>query len=166
MIKNFYFVLDSLSKNQKSSLVSYIKIFVKKHQQHSVENIWAEFINDMEYDFAINNPRFPWLKDLLYDLNFEKDVKNIIKATVQQMVYKERQKPYIAKQKEYAKLARKRATDWRQSHEKPTKKQILYYNSLCEKKKVAKVDLSDKSKLDLKLMIASLLDKSDDENKF
>ncbi len=166
MFKKSYSILDNLSKNQKSSLVSYVKIFVKKYQQLSVEDIWAEFINNMEYDFAINNPRFPWIKDLLYDFNFEKDVKNIIKATVQQMVYKERQKPYVAKQKEYAKLARKRATDWRQSHEKPTKKQILYYNSLCEKKKVAKVDLSDKSKLDLKLMIASLLENSDDENKF
>lgn len=166
MCKCSYYILDNLSKNQKSSLISYIKTFVKKHKQLSVESVWAEFVNDMEYDFAINNPKFHWLKDLLYDLNFEKDVKNIMKISLQQMVYKERQKPYIAKQKEYMKLARKKATDWRQSHEKPTKKQILYYNSLCEKKKIEKVDLSDKSKLDLKLMIASLLENSDGENEF
>lgn len=165
MFKISYYFLNNLTKNQKSSLVSYVKIFVKKHQALSIDDIWAEFVNDVEYDFAINNPRFPWLKDCLYEIGFEKDIRNIIKNTLQQIVYKERQKPYITKQKELAKEARKKANDWRQSHEKPTKKQILYYNALCEKKRVQKVDLSDKSKFDLKLMIAKLLENSDVENK-
>lgn len=166
MYKFSYYFLDNLTKNQKSSIVSYVKIFVKKHQTLSIEDIWAEFVSDIEYDFAINNPRFPWMKDCLYEVGFEKDVKNIIKSTLQQILYKERQKPYIAKQKELAKEARKRASDWRQSHEKPTKKQILYYNALCEKKRKPKDALSDKSKFDLKLMIAKLLENSDAENKY
>ena len=158
MFKSSYYSLDNLPKNQKSSLVSFVKIFVKKHSvSSSVEEIWNDFVEDIEYDFAIDNPKFPWIKDFLYEYDFEKDIKNLIKSTLQQMIYKEKQKPYIEKQKAMAKIARKRATEWRQSHEKPTRKQVSYYNALCEKNKVAKVDLSEKSKLDLKNMIAELL---------
>lgn len=157
MFKTNFFILDSLSKIQKSSLVSFVKIFVKKNHSLSAEDIYLKFLDEMEYDFAINNPKFPWIEEFLESEKFEKDVKNIIKNTLQQMVYKEAQKPYIEKQKAYAKIARKKATEWRQSHEKPTRKQISYYNALCEKNKVAKIDLSEKSKLDLKNMISELL---------
>lgn len=157
MFKTNFFILDSLSKIQKSSLVSFVKIFVKKNHLLSAEDIYFKFLDEMDYDFAINNPKFPWIEEFLESEKFEKDVKNIIKNTLQQMVYKEAQKPYIEKQKAYAKIARKKATEWRQSHEKPTRKQISYYNALCEKNKVAKVDLSEKSKLDLKNMISELL---------
>lgn len=157
MFKTNFFILDSLSKIQKSSLVSFVKIFVKKNHLLSAEDIYFKFLDEMEYDFAINNPKFPWIEEFLESEKFEKDVKNIIKNTLQQMVYKEAQKPYIEKQKAYAKIARKKATEWRQSHEKPTRKQISYYNALCEKNKVAKIDLSEKSKLDLKNMISELL---------
>ena len=157
MFKTNFFILDSLSKIQKSSLVSFVKIFVKKNHSLSAEDIYFKFLDEMEYDFAINNPKFPWIEEFLESEKFEKDVKNIIKNTLQQMVYKEAQKPYVEKQKVYAKIARKKATEWRQSHEKPTRKQISYYNALCEKNKVAKVDLSEKSKLDLKNMISELL---------
>lgn len=157
MFKTNFFILDSLTKIQKSSLVSFVKIFVKKNHSLSAEDIYFKFLDEMEYDFAINNPKFPWIEEFLESEKFEKDVKNIIKNTLQQMVYKEAQKPYIEKQKAYAKISRKKATEWRQSHEKPTRKQISYYNALCEKNKVAKVDLSEKSKLDLKNMISELL---------
>lgn len=157
MFKTNFFILDSLSKIQKSSLVSFVKIFVKKNRSLSAEDIYFKFLDEMEYDFAINNPKFPWIEEFLESEKFEKDVKNIIKNTLQQMVYKEAQKPYIEKQKAYAKIARKKATELRQSHEKPTRKQISYYNALCEKNKVAKIDLSEKSKLDLKNMISELL---------
>ena len=157
MFKTNFFILDSLSKIQKSSLVSFVKIFVKKNRSLSAEDIYFKFLDEMEYDFAINNPKFPWIEEFLESEKFEKDVKNIIKNTLQQMVYKEAQKPYIEKQKAYAKIARKKATEWRQSHEKPTRKQSSYYNALCEKNKIAKVDLSEKSKLDLKNMISELL---------
>ncbi len=164
MFKVSYFILYKLTKNQKSSLISFVKIFAKKHSDLSAEDIWAEFVDDIEYDFAIENPKFPWIKDYLYENDFEKDIKNIIKNTLQQLVYNERQKPYIDKQKALAKEARKRATEWRQSHEKPTKKQISYYNALCDKKRIEKSDLSDKSKFDLKNMIAKLLKNNDDQN--
>ena len=63
------------------------------------------------------------------------------------------------KQKAEAKIARRRATEWRQSHEKPTKRQLSYYSSLCFKYKEEKVDLNDKSKLDLKNLISEILEK-------
>lgn len=158
MFRLNFFVLDSLTKIQKSSLISYVKNFVKKNHSSSVDDIYFEFLEEIEYDFAINYPKFPWIKEYLNNDKFEKDIKNIIKNTLQQMVYKESQKPYIEKQKALAKIARKRATEWRQSHEKPTRKQILYYNALCDKKNVQKENLTEKSKFDLKNMIANLLE--------
>lgn len=158
MFKPAFLVLDSLTKIQKSSLVSHVKIFVKKNQNLSAESIYGNLLEEFEYDFAINNPNFPWIEEYLADEKFQKDLKNLIKHTLQQMVYKQAQKPYIEKQKAYAKIARKRATEWRQSHEKPTRKQISYYNALCDKKRIEKVDLTDKSKLDLKNMISEMLE--------
>ena len=92
MFKTNFFILDSLSKIQKSSLVSFVKIFVKKNHSLSAEDIYFKFLDEMEYDFAINNPKFPWIEEFLESEKFEKDVKNIIKNTLQQMVYKESQK--------------------------------------------------------------------------
>lgn len=161
MFRSNFLVLDSLTKIQKSSLISYVKSFVKKHHTSSADDIYYEFLEEIEYDFSINYPKYPWIKEYLDNEKFEKDIKNLIKNTLQQLVYKEAQKPYIEKQKELAKIARKKATEWRQSHEKPTRKQILYYNVLCEKKKIQKENLAEKSKLDLKNMIANLLEDKD-----
>lgn len=163
MFRLHFYVLDSLTKIQKSSLVSYIKYFVKKNYTSSSSSddnndIYYKLLEDIEYDFAINYPRFPWIREYLDNEGFEKDIKNLITYIQKQLVSKEIQKPYIEKQKERAKCMKKKATEWRQSHEKPTRKQILYYNAICERKKIPKENLAEKSKLDLKNMIANLLE--------
>jgi hypothetical protein len=114
---------------------------------------------EQEYNFDINNSKMLWLKELLYEDKFQKDVLNIIKTSLQLKVYKERQKPIIAKNRELKKKFRKQAIEWRQSREKPTEKQIRYYNALCKKYKITDLNLENKSKFDLKNMIAELLER-------
>lgn len=75
MFKTNFFILDSLSKIQKSSLVSFVKIFVKKNHSLSAEDIYFKFLDEMEYDFAINNPKFPWIEEFLESEKFEKMLK-------------------------------------------------------------------------------------------
>ncbi len=137
-----------------------MKIFIKKNKALSEQDIYYKFLDEMAYDTAIGNIKFSWLNDFLEEEFFVKDLKILIKNNLRKIEYKNSQKDYIEKQKVYLKTARKRATEWRQSHEKPTAKQISYYNSLCKKKGIEKINLSDKSKLDLKIMIENLLEKS------
>lgn len=51
------------------------------------------------------------------------------------------------------------------SKEKPTKKQLYYYDKLCKQYKIEKEDLSEKSKLDLKHLIGKILDEQQEPAK-
>lgn len=153
-----------LTKIQKSSFISYIRIFVKKNQTLSEQDIYYKFLDEMAYDSSIGNVRFSWINDFLEEENFIKDLKTLIKNNLLKIKYKNSQKDYIEKQKVYLKIAGKKATEWRQSHEKPTARQISYYNSLCKKKGIENINLSDKSKFDLKIMIANLLENSNTDD--
>ena len=44
------------------------------------------------------------------------------------------------------------------SKEKPTKKQIYYYDKLCKQYNIKQEDISEKSRLDLKNIIGKILD--------
>ena len=105
--------------------------------------------------------RDPLNRIIMEDIGLTVDSNNKImdQDTRQELKYKEKMQPFIEKQKLLAKEARRRASEWRQSHEKPTKKQVLYYKALCAQAKVDGVDLTNKSKLDLKNMISDLLNK-------
>ena len=103
--------------------------------------------------------KFRRMVDFINDERLEKDAEKVIYDVLQKLKYKEKMQPFIEKQKLLAKEARRRASEWRQSHEKPTKKQVLYYKALCAQAKVDGVDLTNKSKLDLKNMISDLLNK-------
>ena len=62
MFKTNFFILDSLSKIQKSSLVSFVKIFVKKNHSLSAEDIYFKFLDEMEYDFAVRSPEVQYFQ--------------------------------------------------------------------------------------------------------
>lgn len=155
---NFY-ILDNLTKNQKSAFVSCLKIFTKKFSTLSCKEIWYKFLDEQQYLFEINRPEFPWMVDFISDERLEKDAEKVIYDVLQKLKYKEKMQPFIEKQKLLAKEARRRASEWRQSREKPTKKQVAYYKALCAQAMVDGVDLTNKSKLDLKNMISDLLNK-------
>ena len=65
-LKNTLFL--DLTKNQKASLFSFLKSFVKKHNDKKTDEILSLFIEDEQYYFEQNNPHFEWII-----AEFEKD---------------------------------------------------------------------------------------------
>ena len=58
--------------------------------------------------------------------------------------YKEKQRPIIEANKAYEKKKRKFLQEVKMSKEPPTKKQLYYYNRLCKKYNIEKIELSSK----------------------
>ena len=147
-----------LTKNQKASLFSFLKSFVKKHSEKSCDEILELFIEDEEYYYTQNNPHFEWIiKEFQKDC-FLKELKLLINENKKQLAQKEAQKPFIEKQKSLAKEQRKKASEFRMSKEKPTKKQIYYYEKLFKKYNLEKQNTENLSRLDLKNRISEILE--------
>ena len=149
----------NFTKTQQTSLKNYIKTFVKKNCEKSSKDILNCLLEDLKYDFALDNSRYFWLKDYIDDKNLIKELLLLIDKNKKMLQYKESQKPYLEKQKAAAKIYRQKLKKLKQSKEKPTKKQISYYNSLCEKMGIQKADITDKSKADLIELIGQLVEK-------
>ena len=103
---NFY-ILDNLTKNQKSAFVSCLKIFTKKFSTLSCKEIWYKFLDEQQYLFEINRPEFPWMVDFINDERLEKDAEKVIYDVLQKLKYKEKMQPFIEKQKLYVYYTRK-----------------------------------------------------------
>ena len=58
--------------------------------------------------------------------------------------YKEKQRPIIEANKAYEKKKRKFLQEVKMSKEPPTKKQLYYYDRLCKKYNIEKIELSSK----------------------
>ena len=58
--------------------------------------------------------------------------------------YKEKQRPIIEANKAYEKKKRKFLQEVKMSKEPPTKKQLYYYDRLCKKYTIEKIELSSK----------------------
>lgn len=155
-LKNTLFL--ELTKNQKASLFSFLKSFVKKHSEKSCDEILELFIEDEEYYYAQNNPHFEWIIQEFQKDNFLKELKLLINENKKQLALKEAQKPFIEKQKALAKEQRKKASEFKKSKEKPTKKQIYYYEKLCKKYNLEKQNIENLSRLDLKNRISEILE--------
>ena len=155
-LKNSLFL--ELTKNQKASLFSFLKSFVKKHSEKSCDEILELFIEDEEYYYAQNNPHFEWIIQEFQKDNFLKELKLLINENKKQLALKEAQKPFIEKQKALAKEQRKKASEFKMSKEKPTKKQIYYYEKLCKKYNLEKQNIENLSRLDLKNRISEILE--------
>lgn len=157
-LKNTLFL--DLTKNQKASLFSFMKSFVKKHSSIGLQadEILERFIEDEEYYYAQNNPHFEWIIEEFEKEKFLKELKALIKENLKQLEIKEAQKPFLEKQKAFAKEQRKKAAEYKLSKEPPSKKQLYYYNKLCEKYKLEKIETDGLSKLDLKNLIGKIID--------
>lgn len=157
-LKNTLFL--DLTKNQKASLFSFMKSFVKKHSLGSLQadEILERFIEDEEYYFKQDNPHFEWIIEEFEKEKFLKELKTLIKENLKQLEIKEAQKPFLEKQKAFAKEQRKKVAEYKLSKEPPSKKQLYYYNKLCEKYKIEKIETDGLSKLDLKNLIGKIID--------
>lgn len=155
-LKNTLFL--DLTKNQKASLFSFLKSFVKKHNNKTTDEILSLFIEDEQYYFEQNNPHFEWIIAEFEKDKFLKELKTLINENKKQLEIKEAQRPFLEKQKAYAKEQRKKASEFKMSKEPPTKKQLYYYDKLCEKYKLEKVDTNNLSRLDLKNLIGKIIE--------
>ncbi|MGN1125339.1 MAG: hypothetical protein ACI4SM_04035 [Candidatus Gastranaerophilaceae bacterium] len=148
----------SLSKPQKSALCNFLRALTKKCPNYDVQNIADKFFEDEEYYFKVGNPHFEFLENLIFDDNFRHETMLFLNECKAYYDYKEKQKPIIQAQKDFEKKKRKFLQDLKMQKEKPTKKQLYYYENLCKKYNIEKKDTTNLSKFDLKTMISEILD--------
>ena len=138
----------NFTKNQKSALCNYLRALVKKTPNVDVDDLWTKFYDDEKYYLELNCSRFEFLGELIDDEVFKSDSLKYLAECKKYYEYKEQQKPIIEANKEFEKKKRKFLQEVKMSKEKPTKKQLYYYEKLCKKYNIEKKTLE--SKLDAK----------------
>lgn len=159
-IKNQIF--QSMTKTQKSVLCSFLRALVKKSPNLDSEQILDKFLEDEQYYFDINNPHFEFMEDYLGDEEFYREALMFVKECRKYYDYKKSQEPLIQAQKEFEKKKRAFLKEVKMSHEKPTKKQLYYYERLCKKYNIEKKELS--SKLEARDEIDKIIKEHEQEN--
>ena len=145
----------NFTRNQKSSLCNYLRAYAKKHIELSETEIFDSFIEDEKYYLELNCSRFEFLQDILYEEQFKNDTINYIKECKKYYEYKEKQRPIIEANKAFEKKKRKFLQEVKMSKEPPTKKQLYYYEKLCKKYNLDKIELN--SKLDARNEIDKII---------
>ena len=158
-IKNIIFLY--LTPRQKSQLLGTLKSYSKKFSSLSTEELAYKFLEDEKYYLDIENPHFEFVKDYLEDDIFLKDLKKFFEYCAWEKRQKELLEPYLDKQKEQAKILRKKAQEYKMSKLKPTKKQLLYYEKITKAHNVEKKDTQNASRLDLRNWIMEIIESDD-----
>lgn len=159
-------VYPMLSKNQKSALCNYLRAFVKKMPEFGVDEIWQKFYDDEKYYLEMNASRFEFLCDIIDEEDFCNDTILFIRECKKYFDYKKSQEPVIQAQKAFEKQKREFLKELKMKSEKPTKKQLYYYDALCKKYGIKKENIDELSRFDLKERISRIIDehKSDYKN--
>ena len=134
----------TLTKNQKSALCNFLRALVKKSPELDINEIFNDFLEDEKYYLEINASRFEFLQELIYDDKFLSDTKLYISECRKYYDYKKSQEPIIKANKEFEKKKRKFLQELKMKKEPPTKKQLYYYDKLCQKYNIDKKELSSK----------------------
>ncbi len=154
-IKNKIFL--EFSKTQKSVLCGFLRALVKKSPDLSAEDILIKFLEDEKYYQEINSSRLQFTEGFLNEEKFILECKLYIIECKKYYDYKKKQEPVIKAKKEYEKKKRKFMQEVKMSKEKPTKKQIYYYEKLCKRYDIKELDCSNLSKLDMRNEIEKIL---------
>lgn len=158
-------IYPAFDKTQKSGVCNYIRALVKQNLELSVENILDKFLEDEKYYLELNMSRFPFLENFIDDEDFQKDTRDYIYECKKYYDYKAKQKPLIDAQKAFDKKKRKFLQEVKMSKEKPTQKQLYYYDRLCKKYSIDKKEVEELSKLDLRNEIERILNEHSDDYK-
>jgi len=153
-----------LTPRQKSQLLGTLKSYFKKFSNLSIEELCYKFLEDEKYYLDINNPHFEFMKDFLEDEVFFKDLKKFFNFCEYEKKQFELIQPYINKQKELMKIARKKASDYKMSKLKPTKKQLNYYDKITKAHNIEKRDIENATRLDVRNWIMEILNEYNKEN--
>lgn len=151
-------IFETLTKNQQSALKRTLRLYVKKFLNKSDDEIANEFINDEVYYKDMNNPHFIWILPLLEKEIFFCDLKNLIFSQRKYVEQSNLRKEIYQKQKVFFDNQKQKILEQKMKREKPTKKQLYYYQKLCEKYKISPKNVENLSKFDLKNMISKLLE--------
>ena len=144
-------------KTQKSGICNYIRALVKQNLILTCSEILDKFLEDEKYYLELKSSRFPFLENIINDSGFINDTELYIKECKKYYDYKESQRPFIEKQKEFEKKKRKFLQEVKMSKEEPTKKQLYYYDKLCKRYNLEKKEIENLSKLDLRDEIERIL---------
>ena len=144
-------------KTQKSGICNYLRALVKQNLDLTCSEILDKFLEDEKYYLELNSSRFPFLEEFINNDKFLKDTEAYIYECKKYYNYKESQRPFIEKQKEFEKKKRKFLQEVKMSKEEPTKKQLYYYDKLCKRYDLEKKDIESLSKLDLRDEIERIL---------
>lgn len=150
-------IYPDLDKTQKSGLCNYIRALVKQNLSLACSEILDKLLEDEKYYLEMKSSRFPFLEGIIDDEKFLVDTEIYIKECLRYYKYKESQRPFIEKQKEFDKQKRKFFQEVKMSKEPPTKKQLYYYDKLCKRYSLEKKDVEELSKLDLRNEIERIL---------
>lgn len=153
-----------MTKNQKSALCGFLRALVKKSPELSVQEILDKFLEDERYYLEINASRFEFLADVIDDDQFLNDTELFLKECRKYYDYKKKQEPIIQAQKEFEKKKRKFLQEVKMSKEQPTKKQLYYYEKLCQRYGIEKKELA--SKLEARDEIDKILSEHEADNSF
>ncbi len=148
----------SLSKNQKSALCNYLKAFVKKMPELDVDELWTKFYEDEKYYLGMNSSRFEFLCDIIEEEYFYNDTRRFLLECKKYFDYKKSQEPLLQAQKAFEKQKREFLKELKMKSEKPTKKQVYYYDALCKKYGLEKDNVDELSKFDIKERISRIID--------
>ena len=137
-------VFNMLTKTQKTSLCYFLRAFVKKNPDVSPTELTKIFIDDEKYYLEQNSPHFEFLADFIEETSFFNDTKKYIDACVFHFEYNKKLEPLKQKQKQFEKERRLFLRDLKRKNEPPTKKQMSYYKSLCDKYRLEETELTSK----------------------
>ena len=151
-------------KTQKAGICNYLRSLVKQNLGFTCSEILNKFFDDENYYLKLNASRFPFLSDYIEDKTFINETEIYIKECIKYYKYKESQKPLIEKQKEFEKKKKKFLQELKMSKEKPTQKQLYYYNKLCKKYNLDNDNINNLSKLDIKNEIERILNEYSNTN--
>ena len=158
-------IYPDFDKTQKSGVCNFLRALVKQNLSLTCSEIMNKFLEDEKYYLELNASRFPFLADYINEKSFLKDTEDYIKECIKYYEYKEKQRPIIEANKEFEKKKRKFLQEVKMSKEKPTKKQLYYYDRLCKKYSLEKKNVEELSKLDLRDEIERILNEHSDDYK-
>ena len=147
----------NLDKTQKSAICNYLRAFVKQNIKLTCSEILDKFFDNEKYYLEMNTSRFPFLLDNMESEDFYRNTLLYISVCKQYYEYKESQRPIIEKQKQFEKQKRKFLQEIKMSKEKPTSKQLYYYDKLCKKYKLTPKCIEKLSKLEIRNEIERII---------
>ena len=154
-IKNRIYL--NFDKTQKSAICNYLRAIVKQNLNLTYTEILDKFLEDEKYYLLQKASRFPFLENIIEETDFISDTTLYIKECIKYYQYKEKQRPIVEANKLFEKKKRKFLQEVKMSKEKPTKKQLYYYDKLCKRYSIEKKDVEELSKLDMRNEIESIL---------